>query len=71
MHRKMQQVAKKIAIPFNLIALVVVTVSGWFTYQKTGFSYHVWLSVALASFGLALGIWSFGLNRDIEHDRFN
>ncbi len=58
MLKKIKQVPKKIAIPFNLIALVVVTISGWFTYQKTGFSYYVWIPVAVAGFGLALGIWS-------------
>ncbi len=53
-----EKVADKIAIPFNLIGLVFVTVSGWFTYQKTGFWYAVWVPVVVVGFGLILGILS-------------
>ncbi|EGR0524905.1 TPA: hypothetical protein ACGCT2_002997 [Vibrio cholerae O1] len=51
-----RKIANKIALPFNVAALVFSAIGGWFTYQNSGFSVIVWLPIALIAVSLALSI---------------
>lgn len=53
-----QKFANRIAMPFNLIALIGVLISGWFTYQNSGFNFTVWLPIALVGISLTLSYWA-------------
>ncbi|WP_152555960.1 hypothetical protein [Vibrio parahaemolyticus] len=58
MIKTIQKVAEKNALPFNLIALICVLISGWFTYQNAGFNFTVWLPTAAVSLSLMLSLWA-------------
>ncbi|GLT20442.1 hypothetical protein GCM10007938_42270 [Vibrio zhanjiangensis] len=58
MSNVIQRLANRIALPFNLISFFGVLISGWVTWQNSGFNFTVWLPAVLVDISLSISVWA-------------